>query len=77
MIVYIVRTLAADEDFGGKHRDMLTEKTVCSAGMGTKQWLEYLRDRWPGKRCSLLSLPKWLHESNVRIIIYTGRFYHD
>jgi hypothetical protein len=36
MIVYIVRTLAAEEDFGGKHRDMLTEKTVCSAGMETK-----------------------------------------
>jgi hypothetical protein len=26
MIVYIVRALAADEDFDGKYRDMLTEK---------------------------------------------------
>ena len=26
MIVYIVRALAVDEDFGGKHRDVLTEK---------------------------------------------------
>ena len=35
-IVYIVRILSVDEDFGGKYRDILTEKTVCSAGMGTK-----------------------------------------
>jgi len=26
MIVYIVRVLAADEGFDGKHRDMLTQK---------------------------------------------------